>query len=128
MALKDVLAHVDPSEAGKRRLCFACDLAARHGARLTALYVPEYSIDQQHRLRSAELGLASGERTAALNRAIRRELDEDADALRSMLAQLQQSHAIETVWRSIEGHAYKVVPQYARSTLPLPCVPRWIET
>jgi hypothetical protein len=45
-----------------------------------------------------------------------------------MLAQLQQSHAIETVWRSIEGHAYKVVPQYARSTLPLPCVPRRIET
>jgi nucleotide-binding universal stress UspA family protein len=114
MALRDILAHVDPSEAGKRRLCFAGDLAARHGARLTALHVREYSIDQQRRLRSAELGLASGERTAALNRAINSELDEDADALRSMLAQYQQNHAIETVWRSVEGYAYKVVPQYAR--------------
>jgi len=114
MALKDVLVHVDPSEAGKRRLCFACDLAARHEALLTALYVHEYSIDQQRRLRAAELGLASGERTDALIRAIKSELDEDANALRAMLAQFQHSHAIETVWRSIEGHAYKVVPQYAR--------------
>lgn len=68
----------------------------------------------QRRLRSAELGLASGERTDALNRVIRIELDEDADALREMLEQFQQNHAIETVWRSVEGHAYKVVPQYAR--------------
>lgn len=114
MALKDILVHVDSSNAGKTRLHLAADLAARHSARLTALYVREYSIDQQHRLRSAELGLASGKQSDALRRSIDAELESDAHTLRSLLTQLQNHCAIDTEWRPVEGHASKVVPQHSR--------------
>lgn len=114
MALKDILVHVDSSNAGKTRLHLAADLAARHSARLTALYVREYSIDQLHRLRSAELGLASGKQTDALRRSIETELETDAHVLRSLLAHLQQDCAIDTEWRTVAGHASKAVPQHSR--------------
>ena len=35
----DLLVHVDGSEAGRRRVQFAVDLAARFGARLSGLHV-----------------------------------------------------------------------------------------
>jgi nucleotide-binding universal stress UspA family protein len=35
---RDLLVHVDGSEAGRRRVCFAVDLAARMGARLSGLH------------------------------------------------------------------------------------------
>lgn len=114
MALKDILVHVDSSESGKMRLHLAADLAARHGARLTALHVQEYGIDQQHRRRSAELELASGGRTDELNRVIESELDEDAEALRGLLTKLQQDRTIDTVWRAVEGRTCKIVPQHSR--------------
>lgn len=37
MALKDLLVYVDPSDAGKRRVEFACELASLHGAHLTGV-------------------------------------------------------------------------------------------
>jgi nucleotide-binding universal stress UspA family protein len=114
MAFKDILVHVDSSDAGRTRLRLAADLAARHSACLTALHVREYSIDQQHRLRTAELGLASGDRTDSLKRSIETELEADAYALRALLAQLRQDCAIQTEWRTVEGHARKVVPQHSR--------------
>lgn len=114
MAFKDILVHVDSSDAGKTRLRLAADLAARHHAHLSALYIREYSIDQQHRLRSAELGLASGDRTDSLKRNIEAELEASAGALRSLLSQLQQDRGITTEWRTVEGHARKVVPQHSR--------------
>jgi nucleotide-binding universal stress UspA family protein len=114
MALKDILVHVDSSEAGKTRLRLAADLAARHSAHLSALHVREYSIDQQHRLRSAELGLASGDRTDALRQSIDTELETGARVLRTLLAQLRNDCAIDAEWHTVEGHARKVVPQYSR--------------
>ena len=114
MALRDILVHVDASDAGQRRLRLAADLAHRHAARLTALFVREYSIEQQHRLRAAELGLASGQRTDALTRDIVGELDGKADLLRALLSRLQQDLAIDVAWRSVDGMASKVVPQQSR--------------
>ena len=114
MALRDILVHVDASNAGQTRLRLAADLAHRHGARLTALFVREYSIEQQHRLRAAELGLASGQRTEALTRDIVDELDSNADVLRALLSRLQQDLAIDAAWRSVDGMASKVVPQQSR--------------
>jgi nucleotide-binding universal stress UspA family protein len=37
--IRDLLVHVDGSEAGRRRLRFAIDLALRTGARLNGLHV-----------------------------------------------------------------------------------------
>jgi nucleotide-binding universal stress UspA family protein len=114
MAYQDILVHVDASEAGHARLRLAADLARRHGARLSALHVREYSIAQQHQLRSAELGLASSQRTDALTRDIDSALDRDADALRAQLAQLQRTLSLDTAWHALEGAAHKIVSQRAR--------------
>lgn len=114
MALQDILVHVDSSESGKTRLRLAADLAARHSARLTALHVREYSIDQQHRLRAAELGLASGNQTDALRRSIETELETDAHVLRTLLTQLQQDCTIDTEWHTVTGQASRIVPQHSR--------------
>jgi hypothetical protein len=43
MALKDLLVYVDRTDDALTRLRLAADLAACHGARLTALFVREWS-------------------------------------------------------------------------------------
>jgi hypothetical protein len=60
MALKDLLVYADKTNDALARLRLAVDLAARHGSRLTALYVREWDQAQQHERKTAELGLASG--------------------------------------------------------------------
>jgi nucleotide-binding universal stress UspA family protein len=114
MPLRDILVHVDPSESGKTRLRLGAGLAARHAARLTALYVREYSIEQQRRLRVSELGLVPGKHADLLARHVEHELDADAYALRELLVQLQQVHAIDAIWRAADGQAKRIVPQHSR--------------
>lgn len=114
MALKDILVHVDSSEAGKTRLRLAVDLAARHDARLIALHVRAYSIAQQRRLKASELGLVPGNKTYGLNRRIEGELDADINELHELLKKLRQDRALDVQWRSIDGQAHKLVPQHSR--------------
>jgi len=39
MTLRDLLVHVDSSQAGRRRVEFSAELAIRMGARLTGIHV-----------------------------------------------------------------------------------------
>jgi len=114
MAFKDILVHVDSSESGRTRSRLAVDLATRHGARLTALHVREYSIAQQRRLKASELGLVPGNETDQLNRLIEGEIDANINDLQELLQQLEQDRALDVQWVSIEGQAHKLVPQYSR--------------
>ncbi|WP_255555067.1 universal stress protein [Trinickia mobilis] len=114
MALRNVLVHVDASESGKLRLAMAIRLAVRHGARLTALYVREYSIAQAQRLKSSELGLVSGKQADALSQDIEQELNAHAAELQVLLGEHGHAYGVETVWQCIEGQASRVVPQYSR--------------
>lgn len=114
MGFRDILVHVDASVAGHVRLQLAANLAARHGARLSALYVREPSIAQQRRLKSSELGLVPGGQVGSLRASIESELDAQADALHTMLTELGRARGIEVEWRGADGHARLVVPQRAR--------------
>jgi nucleotide-binding universal stress UspA family protein len=114
MGFKDILVHVDASEAGQVRLQRAADLAARHGARLSALHVREHSIAQQRRLKASELGLMPGGQQGSLRASIESELDEQADMLHAMLADLGRQCGVEVEWQGAEGRARLVVPQRAR--------------
>jgi nucleotide-binding universal stress UspA family protein len=114
MSFKDMLVHVDASTAGQVRLQRAADLAARHGARLSALHVRERSIAQQRRLKASELGLMPGGQVGSLRATIESELDEQADMLHAMLADLGRQRGIEVAWQGAEGRARLVVPQRAR--------------
>ena len=114
MALKDLLVYVDESESSLIRLRLASDLAIRHGSRLTALHVREWSRSQLDLRKAAELGLVSAEGLHDLDRRVEASIEAVAEGLRSTLAALTRDHDIEAELRSVEGEASIVVPQYAR--------------
>lgn len=114
MSYRDILVHVDASAGGRQRLRFAAALAARHGARLSALHVRERSIAQQRRLKASELGLMPGPQAGRLKASIEDELDAQAGSLREMFDELLRTHRLDGMWHGVDGHARRVVTQYAR--------------
>jgi len=61
MALKDLLVYVDQTDGAHLRLRLAADLASRHGGRLTAIFVWEWTPIQLEERSKAEMGLVSAE-------------------------------------------------------------------
>ena len=80
MALKDLLVYVDQTEDALTRLRLAADLAPRHGSRLTALFVREWTQAQWERRKAAELGLVSAEGMRQLDERTRASIDAIAAA------------------------------------------------
>jgi nucleotide-binding universal stress UspA family protein len=114
MALKDLLVYVDQTDSSLVRLRLAVDLAKRHGSRLTALYVKEWTRAQLDWRKAAEFGLVSAEGLRNLDRDIDASMREAADRLRSLLQGLAREHGVESELRAVDGVAATVVPQYAR--------------
>jgi nucleotide-binding universal stress UspA family protein len=114
MGLRDLLVYVDQTEGALLRLRLAADLASRHGSRLTALYVWEWTPAQLQERGTAELGLVSGEELDRLHRHIQASIDGAAEQLRSTLETLGRERSLITEWRSVDGPAAIVVPQHAR--------------
>lgn len=114
MTFKDMLVHVDGSESGQARLMLAMDLAQRHDAQLTALYVREYSIAQLRRVRTSELGLATSADKEKLEQALHQELDANARSLRTWIHDAARERDLEVEWHDLAGQARVIVPQHAR--------------
>ena len=114
MGLRDLLVYVDQTEGALLRLRLAADLASRHGSRLTALYVWEWTPAQLQERGTAELGLVSGEELDRLHRRIQASIDGAAEQLRSTLETLGRERSLITERRSVDGPAAIVVPQHAR--------------
>jgi nucleotide-binding universal stress UspA family protein len=104
MALKDILICVDQTNDALTRLRLAADLAIRHGSRLTALFVREWTQAQWERRKAAELGLVSAEGM--------RQLDV-AERLRATLEELTGGRT-QADLLCLDGEAGVLVPQYAR--------------
>jgi nucleotide-binding universal stress UspA family protein len=116
LALKDLLVYVDQTENSFIRLRLAVDLAIRHGSRLTALYVREWSRAQLDARKAAELGLVSAKGLRDLDHGVEAAMDAAADKLRSTLAALTRDHGLQAELRTIAGVASVVVTEYARYT------------
>jgi nucleotide-binding universal stress UspA family protein len=114
MALKDLLVHVDSGERTLTRLRLAVDLAQRHGSRLTALFVEEWSSAQLDRRKAAELGLRSEPELHALDQGVADSIRQTQVRLQCELERLGRKHGVTTVWQSVAGEPSMVVPQYAR--------------
>jgi nucleotide-binding universal stress UspA family protein len=114
MALKELIVYVDQTEGAVSRSRLAADLARRHGSRLVALFIREFSQAQLDLLNDAELGLVSGEDLDKVKRRIGSSIDEAADRVRSLLEALGREYGLEIEWRSVEGRASAIVPEHAR--------------
>ena len=114
MALKDLLVYVNQTEGAHLRLRLAADLAARHGSRLTALFVWEWTPIQLEERSKAEMGLVSAEQLGRLLQHTEASISDVADRLRSTLDTLGREGGLTTEWRSVPGPAALVVPQHAR--------------
>lgn len=113
MALKDLLVYVDQSQDAVTRLRLAADLAFRHGSRLTALFVREWTRDQQGRRKAAELGLVSAEGMRQLDESTRASIDAVEAGLRTTLDEVIGDSA-QADLLCLDGEAGVLVPQYAR--------------
>lgn len=114
MALKDLLVYADKTHDALHRLGLAANLADRHGSRLTALYVREWSQSQQHERKTAELGLVSSADLGRMDQRIGVSNDHAEDELRAAFEVLGREHGLTTEWRAVDGPAANVVPQHAR--------------
>ncbi|MGP0093162.1 MAG: hypothetical protein ACLPKB_24955 [Xanthobacteraceae bacterium] len=114
MALRDLLVHVDQTEGALVRLRLSADLAARHGSRLTAIFVREWSPAQLEERGTAELGLVSGKELDRLYGRIEASIDDAAERLRSVLDGLARERGLTAEWRGVDGPASVVVAQHAR--------------
>jgi nucleotide-binding universal stress UspA family protein len=114
LALKDLLVYVDQSEHAFDRLRLAGDLAYRHGARLTAIYVRELNPTQMRDRSTAELGRGSTEAIDRTNQHIRMSIDDVVERLHSALRDIQRERGLEVEWRCLDGFASTIVAQHAR--------------
>jgi|GEM_PF-3631268 len=90
---RDLLVHVDGSEAGRRRLQFAIDLALRTGARLNGLHVvPPPEVPPLYKPSQVDEATANMSLKLASNaRAARKVFNEDLGASSSFFSAAQYS-------------------------------------
>jgi nucleotide-binding universal stress UspA family protein len=98
---RDLLVHVDGSEAGRRRVQFAADLASKLGARLTGLHVtPPTEIPPRYKpSRLAEIAADVSER-----------LDQDARAAAAIFGE----EAPDARWFEVNGEAVPHISDKSR--------------
>ncbi|MCO6415914.1 universal stress protein [Siccirubricoccus sp. KC 17139] len=108
MSLKDLLVHLDATERSAARLQFAADLARRHGAHLTGLFVVDAVLPA---LAAADAG---GVAAVGVIDALREEgLAAAAKAEAAFRACLRRED-LPGEWRQAEGSIAEVVTQHAR--------------
>jgi nucleotide-binding universal stress UspA family protein len=108
MALKDILVHLDASEASASRLDIAVDLAQRHGAHLVGLHVVDVMLPY------GVAGDASGAGVALLYEELRKTALEAAAGIEHEFRERLRRDGIAGEWRLVEGIAAEVVPLHAR--------------
>jgi nucleotide-binding universal stress UspA family protein len=114
MALKDLLVHLDQAPEALRRLRSAADLACRHDARLTALFVNERTAGQLEESSTAEMALASAQDIQRFDQGIQASLTQSVERLRTELRGLERERGLNVRWLAVSGIASDVVLQHAR--------------
>jgi nucleotide-binding universal stress UspA family protein len=111
MRLKDILVHLDASEEAGTRLRLAADLARRHDAHLTALYVVELAMP----VLVAGDPTGGGAALAELLEGMRQDSLADAARIEAEFRERLRLDGIAGEWRLVEGIAAEAVTRQARS-------------
>lgn len=103
--LRDLLVHVDGSHAGRRRVQFAADLAARTGARLSGIHVtPPAEVPPLYKPSLVEKVAADLSSTLAM----------DAQTAATMFSEEVTGHLAEACWIEAKGDVVKGISDRAR--------------
>jgi len=114
MALKDLLVWLDRTQSSFVNLRLAADLARRHGSRMTALYVREWSPAQLAHRNTAELAGRSLADVEALGSDAEASIDESALEARTEVERVAREYGVPIEWRVADGEPSRVLPQHAR--------------
>lgn len=110
MRLKDILVHLDGSERSDERLRLAVDLARRHGAHLSGLYVVDLVLPVGFAGGFGDGGAAIGPMLERL----REEAMATASEVETRFRELTRREGIEGEWRLAEGISAELVALHAR--------------
>lgn len=111
MALKDILVHMDPDPRSAARLGIAADLAIRHGAFLTGLFVVD--VPNTDYFYGAGLPMA-GLGPDQLVDVMTSEARAAAEPVEANFRQVLALNGIQGAWRVVEGHTPAVLSADAR--------------
>ncbi|WP_020175135.1 universal stress protein [Methyloferula stellata] len=114
MALKDILVRLDHTETGFARLDLSAELARRHGARLTGLYVRDQSMAHEASIQAGELGLASAAAISEVNQRIDQALLDEMLKTQERFERSLREKDIQGEWRCHNGPARDAMSSMAR--------------
>lgn len=112
MAIKDILVHVDASARSTIRLGIAAEMASRHAAHLTALYVVE--VPSPAAFYGDPSGFVDARLVDEMLAKLREKAARDALPVEQGFRERLRRDGIEGEWRQVEGWAAEVVGLHAR--------------
>jgi nucleotide-binding universal stress UspA family protein len=107
-ALKDILVHLDGSPGSDSRLDIAADLAMRHGAHLTGLFVAEIALPV------GLVGDPGGAAAVTILEQMREAALAEGARAEAVFEERLRREGIGGEWRALEGSGTEIVPLHAR--------------
>ncbi len=105
--IKDILVHVDGTQAGERRIAYAFDLADRHHARLTGVHV------------TAPADVPPNYKPSLIERVatdIEQRFAEDALVSEQLFKSAASKRPVKALWQALEGGISRQICDLARYT------------
>ncbi len=112
MIIKDILVHLDSTPRSDLRLAAAADLAIRHAAHLTALYVTR--LPSPAMFYGDPSGFVDARLVDEMMGKMRENANKDARPVEERFRERLRRDGIEGEWRMAEGWAAEVVTLHAR--------------
>jgi nucleotide-binding universal stress UspA family protein len=103
--IRDILVHVDGTEAGRRRIACAFDLAERHQARLTGLHVTA-PVDVPPYYKPSLVGQVAT--------ALEQRSEQNAQVSAALFNAAAAQHSVEVLWQATNGGMARAICNYAR--------------
>jgi nucleotide-binding universal stress UspA family protein len=112
MTIKDILVHLDATPRSALRLGAAAELASRHGAHLTALYVAE--LPSPAMFYGDPSGFVDARLIDEMMSKMRETANKDASPVEERFRERLRRDGIEGEWRMAEGWAAEITTLHAR--------------
>ncbi len=103
--IRDILVHVDGTQAGQRRIAYALEVAERHQARLTGVHVTA-PVDVPPYYKPS--------RVDQVVDALEQRSEQNAQTAAALFRSAAATHAVEMFWQAVEGNMAREICNLAR--------------